>query len=111
MSPIWLAAGEEQSRYPCFDCLENFPSLVPPRTFTTYASGSRVEICKGPLCDSTPNGMPKPPGRGRIGSRSNPRKACRLEKMGRHNELSAIPEHVNGLETHLFTSLASNWVW
>src|SRR5579863_4002187 len=83
MSPIWSAAGEEQSPYPCFECLENFPGLVPPRTFTTCAFGSRVEVCKGPWCDSTPSSMTKPPGRSRIASRSKPGTACRVAKNRR----------------------------
>src|ERR1022692_1718454 len=82
--------GGGQSPYLCFDCLENCPSLIPPRTFTTYASGSRAEICKEPWCDSTPSGIAKPPGRSRIDSRSKRGTACRLAKMGRHNE--RLPE-------------------
>jgi hypothetical protein len=34
----------------------------------------------------------------------------RGERLNEGQILSLLPEHVNGLETHLFTSLASNWV-
>src|ERR1700676_5061148 len=58
-----------------------------PEDYETYRTETAVW---SQWCDSTPSGVAKPPGRSRIASRSKPETACRLAKMGRHNELSAI---------------------
>src|ERR1700677_2606750 len=110
MSPIWSAAGEEQSPYLCCGCLENSRSLVPQRTFTTYASGSRAEICQGPWCDSTPSGVQRPHGRSRIGLRSKLGTAWRLGGKVRQNEFTAIPEGRLARTRFFIVSLCGSWL-